>query len=59
MFASVFQLPNQYLPIMLSVLLHTHVKNDVSLFPELAPLLASASTADIQALPSLQNNVIV
>ncbi|XP_060923638.1 uncharacterized protein strc1 [Limanda limanda] len=53
------QLPDQYLPSMLSVLLNTHVKTDVSLFPELAPLLASASTADIQALPPLQNNVIV
>ncbi|CAB1435802.1 unnamed protein product [Pleuronectes platessa] len=53
------QLPDQYLPNMLSVLLDTHVKRDVSLFPELAPLLASATTADIQALPSLQNNLIV
>ncbi|XP_034437301.1 stereocilin isoform X1 [Hippoglossus hippoglossus] len=53
------QLPDQYLPSMMSVLLHTHVKRDVSLFPELAPLLASVSPADIQALPPLQNDVIV
>ncbi|XP_071344768.1 uncharacterized protein strc1 [Trachinotus anak] len=53
------QLPDKYLSTMVSVLLQTHVVKDGSLFPELAPLLASASSADIQALPSLQNNAIV
>ncbi|XP_056240770.1 uncharacterized protein strc1 isoform X1 [Seriola aureovittata] len=53
------QLPDKYLSTMVSVLLQTHVVKDGSLFPELAPLLASASPADIQSLPSLQNNIIV
>uniref|UniRef100_A0A3B4WAQ7 Stereocilin 1 n=1 Tax=Seriola lalandi dorsalis TaxID=1841481 RepID=A0A3B4WAQ7_SERLL len=52
------QLPDKYLSTMVSVLLQTHVVKDGSLFPELAPLLASASPADIQSLPSLQNNII-
>ena len=44
---------------MVSMLFQDHLVEDASLFPELAPLLAAASTADIQALPSLQNNVNV
>nr|XP_046254951.1 stereocilin [Scatophagus argus] len=50
------QLPDKYLSTMVSVLFQTHLVKDDSLFPELAPLLATASPADIQALPSLQNN---
>ncbi|XP_028435816.1 uncharacterized protein strc1 isoform X1 [Perca flavescens] len=50
------QLPVKYLSTMVSVLFQTHLVKDGSLFPELAPLLAAASPADIEALPSLQNN---
>lgn len=57
--ASVVQLPKQYLSTMVSVLFQTHLAKDGSLFPELAPLLAAATPSDIQALPSLQNNVNV
>uniref|UniRef100_A0A8P4GLL4 Stereocilin 1 n=1 Tax=Dicentrarchus labrax TaxID=13489 RepID=A0A8P4GLL4_DICLA len=53
------QLSNKYLSTMVSVLFQTHLAEDGSLFPELAPLLAAATPADIQALPSLQNNVNV
>ncbi|XP_038557904.1 stereocilin [Micropterus salmoides] len=53
------QLPYKYLSSMVSVLFQTHLVKDGSLFPELAPLLAAASPADIQALPSLQNNINV
>ncbi|XP_070762114.1 stereocilin [Enoplosus armatus] len=53
------QLPNKYLSTMVSVLFHTHLVKDGSLFPELAPLLAAASPADIKALPSVQNNINV
>ncbi|XP_034733689.1 stereocilin isoform X2 [Etheostoma cragini] len=50
------QLPAKYLSTMVSVLFQVHLVKDDSLFPELAPLLAAASPADIGALPSLQNN---
>ncbi|KAM7014911.1 stereocilin-like [Tautogolabrus adspersus] len=50
------QLPDLYLSTMVSVLFQTHLVKDGSLFPELAPLLAAATPADIQALPSMQNN---
>ncbi|XP_073319943.1 uncharacterized protein strc1 [Pagrus major] len=53
------QLPNRYLSTMVSVLFQTHLVKDGSLFPELAPLLAAATPGDIQALPSLQNNINV
>ncbi|XP_042266738.1 uncharacterized protein LOC121896781 [Thunnus maccoyii] len=53
------QLPDNYLSTMVSVLFQTHLVKDGSLFPELAPLLAAASPADIHALPSLQNNTNV
>lgn len=56
---SVFQLPDEYLSTVVSVLLQTHLLKDGSLFPDLAPLLAEATTADIHALPSLQNNLSV
>lgn len=56
---SVFQLPDEYLSTVVSVLFHTHLLKDGSLFPDLAPLLAEATTADIHALPSLQNNLSV
>ncbi|KAK2853964.1 hypothetical protein Q5P01_006625 [Channa striata] len=55
----VLQLSDKYLSTMITVLLQTQLVKDVSLFPELAPLLASASPSDIQALPSLQNNINV
>lgn len=44
---------------MASVLFQKHLAADVSLFPDVAPLLVTASPADIQALPSLQNNTDV
>lgn len=44
---------------MVSSLFQTHLVKDGSIFPELAPLLAVASPADIHALPSLQNNINV
>uniref|UniRef100_A0A3Q3KZN9 Stereocilin 1 n=1 Tax=Labrus bergylta TaxID=56723 RepID=A0A3Q3KZN9_9LABR len=50
------QLPDLYLSTMVSVMFQTHLVKDGSLFPELAPLLAAATPADIQALPSLNNN---
>ncbi|KAF3832709.1 hypothetical protein F7725_026374 [Dissostichus mawsoni] len=53
------QLPKKYLSTMVSVLFQTHLVKDGSLFPDLAALLAAASPADIQALPSLQNNINV
>lgn len=53
---SVFQLPDEYLSTVVSVLFQTHLLKDGSLFPDLAPLLAEATTVDIHALPSLQNN---
>ncbi|KAM7424234.1 hypothetical protein PAMA_000531 [Pampus argenteus] len=53
------QLPDMYLSTMVSVLFQTHLVKDGSLFPELAPLLAAATPADIHALPSLQNNTNV
>ncbi|KAK5874050.1 hypothetical protein PBY51_019031 [Eleginops maclovinus] len=53
------QLPKKYLSSMVSVLFQTHLVKDGSLFPDLAALLAAASPADIQALPSLQNNINV
>lgn len=59
MIASVCQLPDRYLSIMVSVLLETHLVRDDSLLPELTPLLAAATPADIQALPPLQNNINV
>lgn len=57
--ASVFQLPDEYLSTAVSVLFQTHLLKDGGLFPDLAPLLAEATTADINALPSLQNNLSV
>ncbi|XP_034535474.1 uncharacterized protein strc1 [Notolabrus celidotus] len=53
------QLPDGYLSTMVSVLFQTHLVKDGSLFSELAPLLAAATPADIQALPPLQNNINV
>ncbi|CAK6969793.1 stereocilin [Scomber scombrus] len=53
------QLPDKYLSTMVSVLFQIHLVKDGSLFPELAPLLAAASPADIHALPPLQNNANV
>ncbi|KAK2920129.1 hypothetical protein Q8A73_002333 [Channa argus] len=53
------QLPNKYLSTMITVLLQTQLVKDVSLFPDLAPLLVSASPSDIQALASVQNNINV
>ncbi|XP_070688083.1 stereocilin [Pempheris klunzingeri] len=53
------QLPDKYLSTMVSVLFQKHLVKDGSLFPELAPLLAAATPADIHALPSLQNNINV
>ncbi|XP_051800815.1 uncharacterized protein LOC127532951 [Acanthochromis polyacanthus] len=53
------QLSDEYLSTMVSVLLKIHLEADVDLFSELVPLLTAASPADIQALPSLQNNINV
>ncbi|XP_074522617.1 uncharacterized protein strc1 [Halichoeres trimaculatus] len=53
------QLPDKYLSTMVSVLFQTHLVKDDGLFPELAPLLAAATPADIQALPPLQKNINV
>uniref|UniRef100_A0A3Q1G914 Stereocilin 1 n=1 Tax=Acanthochromis polyacanthus TaxID=80966 RepID=A0A3Q1G914_9TELE len=50
-------LSDEYLSTMVSVLLKIHLEADVDLFSELVPLLTAASPADIQALPSLQNNI--
>lgn len=44
---------------MVSVLFQTHLLKDGSLFPDLAPLLAEATPADIHTLPSLQDNLSV
>lgn len=51
-----WQLSDAYLSIMASVLFQKHLSTDDSLFPDVAPLLVDAAPADIQALPSLQNN---
>ncbi|KAL6113010.1 uncharacterized protein ACO6RY_11391 [Pungitius sinensis] len=53
------KLPDKYLSTMLSVLFQTQLVKEASLFPELAPLMAAASPADIEALPSLQDNTNV
>lgn len=57
--ASVCQLPDKYVATVLSVLFQTHLVKEASLFPELLPLVAAASPADIEALPSVQDNVNV
>lgn len=44
---------------MVSVLFQTHLLKDGSLFPDLAPVLAEATPADIHTLPSLQDNLSV
>lgn len=44
---------------MASVLFQKHLTADDTLFPDVAPLLATATPADIQALPSLQNSTSV
>lgn len=44
---------------MASVLFQKHLTVDASLFPDVAPLLVTATPADIQALPSLQNSTSV
>lgn len=41
---------------MMAVFFQEHLTTDDSLFPDVAPLLLTAAPADIQALPSLQNN---
>ncbi|KAM9423882.1 uncharacterized protein ACWYII_020818 [Salvelinus alpinus] len=53
------QLTDDYLGTMVSVPFHTHLVSDGSFFPELVPLLALVSPADIQSLPPLQTNLIV
>lgn len=53
------QLPDEYLSTMVSVLFQTHLLKDGSLFPDLAPVLAEATPADIHTLPSLQDNLSV
>ncbi|XP_047436000.1 uncharacterized protein strc1 [Mugil cephalus] len=50
---------DRYLSTMVSVLFQTHLPSDGKLFSDLAPLLAAASLVNIQALPSLQNNINV
>ncbi|KAK0144905.1 Stereocilin [Merluccius polli] len=50
------QLADDYLSVMVSAFLRVHLLNDISLFPDLAPLLPWASLADIKALPPLQAN---
>ncbi|XP_040019673.2 stereocilin [Gasterosteus aculeatus] len=53
------KLPDKYVATVLSVLFQTHLVKEASLFPELLPLVAAASPADIEALPSVQDNVNV
>ncbi|XP_029701949.1 stereocilin [Takifugu rubripes] len=53
------QLSDAYLSIMASVLFQKHLMADDSLFPDVAPLLVTATPADIQALPALQNSTTV
>lgn len=55
----VWQLSDAYLSIMASVLFQKHLTADDSLFPDVAPLLVTATPADIQALPSLQHSTTV
>lgn len=55
----VWQLSDAYLSIMASVLFQKHLPADDSLFPDVAPLLVTATPADIQALPSLQSSTTV
>ncbi|KAM8894443.1 stereocilin isoform 2-T2 [Spinachia spinachia] len=56
---NMLKLPDKYLSTMLSALFQTHLVKEASLFPELVPLMAAASLADIEALPSLQDNINV
>lgn len=44
---------------MASVVFQKHLTTDDSLFPDVVPLLVTATPADIEALPSLQNNTNV
>ncbi|XP_077420967.1 stereocilin isoform X2 [Vanacampus margaritifer] len=53
------KLTENYLSTLTSVLFHSHLSKDGSLFLELAPLLNMASPTDIIILPSLQNNLDV
>ncbi|XP_019908687.2 stereocilin [Esox lucius] len=48
------QLTEDYLSTMISVFFQTQLVKDGNLFPELTPLLALASPADIQSLPPFQ-----
>lgn len=53
------QLSDAYLSVMASVLFQKHLTADDSLFPDVAPLLVTATPADIQALPPLQGSATV
>lgn len=53
------QLSDAYLSVMASVLFQKHLTADDSLFPDVAPLLVTATPADIQALPPLQSSATV
>lgn len=55
----VWQLSDAYLSVMASVLFQKHLTADDSLFPDVAPLLVTATPADIQALPPLQGSTTV
>lgn len=55
----VWQLSDAYLSIMASVLFQKHLTADDGLFPDVAPLLVTATPADIQALPSQQTSTSV
>ncbi|XP_031413712.1 stereocilin isoform X2 [Clupea harengus] len=50
------ELSDAYLQTMVSVLFHTHLARDASLFSDLTDLFAIASPADIQALPATQSD---
>ncbi|XP_028812338.1 stereocilin isoform X2 [Denticeps clupeoides] len=53
------QLSEEYVNTMMSVLFHTQLAKDYTLFPDLIPLLSMANPADIETLPPLQSNVKV
>ncbi|XP_068165975.1 stereocilin [Antennarius striatus] len=53
------KLSAMYLSTMVSVVLQTHVLKDPNLLTEMAPMLTAATTSDISALPSVQNNINV
>ncbi|KAI4871925.1 hypothetical protein NFI96_017914, partial [Prochilodus magdalenae] len=53
------QLTEEYMHTMVNILIHVQLRQDVTLFFDLSPLLSLATPEDISSLPPLQNDVNV